>query len=189
MLVSGTLDDGRTIYHDERVNKYIEELAKEFSWKKSTLYVQNNDVPLPEEDQNPMASPYATEAIAKTVDEAVEYTGPVDGRIVKGCDDKLYIMDYIRSQPIDILWKQDSYVKLGIEGAVANRVLRRELVQHWEFRRSVLLAQVEHMKSSIEELKKKEKLTEEETTQLKNYEEQLPKIEKLCIDFCRLLHV
>ncbi|KAK8805356.1 hypothetical protein WA158_002012 [Blastocystis sp. Blastoise] len=184
MIMYGTLDDGKTIYNDKVVLKAVEELSKDFYWKQGTVYPQGpegEEEKEGEQGENGLyPSPAASSDKHVDVKESISFAGPVDGRIVKGCDDRLYIMDFLRAQPIDILWKQDCIKERGVDGYGTSRVLRRELLQHWNLRRAVVEKQIEMMKQRIEDDAKdtKEK-TEEAKKNIEDMKAQIPKLEQI----------
>ena len=108
MIMWGSLDDGRSIYDDEKVRPIAEKLAKQFFWKKSTVYPQAIESTIPEE-QLPVFIPEAPASTQchKDPKEAIEFIGPVEGRIVRGTDNRLYAADFLHTSPADVFWSEE----------------------------------------------------------------------------------
>lgn len=151
MIMWGSLDDGRSIYNDEKVRPVAEKLGEYFFWSKSSVYPQKVETPLPEESPAGFIPEAAASSQCHTdVNEAVEFLGPVEGRIVRGTDNRLYAADFLHTSPVDVYWKEE-HAKLCNEEAHFS--LRRNAVLQWILRREIQQTSIEEVKKYLEENK------------------------------------
>ena len=181
MIMWGSLDDGRSIYDDEKVRPIAEKLAKQFFWTKSTVYPQAIESTIPEE-QLPVFIPEAPASTQcyKDPKEAIEFIGPVEGRIVRGTDNRLYAADFLHTSPADVFWSEEHEKLLNKK---MNFSLRRNIVLQWILRRTLQESEIETAKKFLEENKE---LKEEERAEI---EKNLAKEEEDCKKIINIIHV
>ena len=88
MVMWGSVDEGATIYHDARVKQFLEKMAEEAHWSESKVHAVKPAEPL--EQPLPMTIPEAS-ASNECLKDGEEGTllGPVEGRVVRGSDNRL----------------------------------------------------------------------------------------------------
>ena len=157
MIMWGSVDDGATIYTDDRVKPIIAKIAEEAHWAESKVCAKKPAKPLVEEEEEEAVPAVIPEAPASEtcIKENQEGTilGPVEGRIVRGTDNRLYAADYLHIAPVDIVWRE-AHAKLYPKEAAITLSVRRQLVVQWILRLALLKEQV---KATKEILEKKEK--------------------------------
>ena len=156
MILWGSIDNGATIYTDSRVKPIISQIASKLHWAPSQVY------PQPEGDAFEAPSlripePDASQDVHKNPDECVEFLGPVEGRIVRGGDNRLYAVDFLHMSPVDVHW-QEAHAALYPDQK-RNFELRRAIVVQWLLRKQALEEQVRLVKEAME--KKEDKKAEE----------------------------
>ena len=156
MILWGSIDNGATIYTDSRVKPIVSQIASKLHWAPSQIY------PQPEGDAFEAPSlripePDASQDIHKNPDECVEFLGPVEGRIVRGGDNRLYAVDFLHMSPVDVHW-QEAHAALYPDQK-RSFGLRRAIVVQWLLRKQALEEQVRLVKEAME--KKEDKKTEE----------------------------
>lgn len=170
MVMWGSVDEGATIYHDARVKQFLEKMAEEAHWSESKVHAVKPAEPL--EQPLPMTIPEVS-ASNECLKDGEEGTllGPVEGRVVRGSDNRLYAVDFLHVAPVDVAW-QEAHKKLFPEEAESKLRVRRQLVIQWIMRMALLK---QRMESTKELLAKKEK--GEEVPDVK--EEDVPKLKEL----------
>lgn len=105
MVMWGSVDEGATIYHDARVKQFLEKMAEEAHWSESKVHAVKPAEPL--EQPLPMTIPEAS-ASNECLKDGEEGTllGPVEGRVVRGSDNRLYAVDFLHVAPVDVAWRK-----------------------------------------------------------------------------------
>ena len=169
MVMWGSVDDGATIYHDARVKKFLEKMAEEAHWSESKVRsvksTETQQVP-------PMTIPEAS-ASSECLKDGEEGTllGPVEGRVVRGSDNRLYAVDFLHVAPVDVAWLE-AHKKLFPEEPDSKLRVRRQLVIQWIMRLALLKQRLEDTKEILE---KKEKGEEVEGVK----DEDVPRLKEL----------
>lgn len=153
MVMWGSVDEGVTIYKDERVKKYIEKMAEEAHWSESKIRAQKPSESVEEPQEMTITEPPASSECLKNEEEG-SFLGPVEGRIVRGTDNRLYAVDFLHLAPVDVMWKE-AHAKLYPEEKVHVSV-RRQLVIQWVMRLAMLKEQLETTKDTVEKVEKGE---------------------------------
>jgi hypothetical protein len=178
MIMWGSVDEGATIYKDERVKKYIEKIAEEAHWSESKIRAQKPSEAVEEPQQMTIPEPPASLECLKNEEEG-SFLGPVEGRIVRGTDNRLYAVDFLHVAPVDVLW-QEAHSKL-CPGEEVHVSVRRQLVIQWVMRLAMLKEQVKTAKETIEKMEKGETVEgvkAEDIPQLKEFVENTEKESK-----------
>lgn len=156
MVMWGSVDEGATIYHDARVKKFLEKMAEEAHWSESKVHAVKPTEAL--EQPLPMTIPEAS-ASNECLKDGAEGTllGPVEGRVVRGSDNRLYAVDFLHVAPVDVAWLE-AHKKLFPEESETKLRVRRQLVIQWIMRMALVKQRVEDMKTIVEKKEKGEEV-------------------------------
>lgn len=156
MMMWGSVDEGKSIFADDRVRPAMEALAKKLYWQPSTVSPQLpvNELPADTTEQDIPEAPASTQ-VHTDLKESFEFIGPVEGRVVRGADNKMYAVDFLHLAPIDVAW-QEAHEKLC--GEKVYLPLRRTAVLQWVLRKAILENQKDSLKEILEKVEKGEKV-------------------------------
>ena len=158
MIMWGSVDEGMTIHTDERIKPIISKIAEEAHWTESKVHAIKPANPIIDEEPMPatIPEPPASETFLTDNQEGT-ILGPVEGRIVRGTDNRLYAADFLHIAPVDIAWRE-AHAKLYPEEKPSTLTVRRQLVVQWLLRLALLKEQVKAMKNVIERKEKGEEV-------------------------------
>lgn len=172
-MLSGSYNSCETLFKDARVQPQLAELAKKLHWATSQLAVKPTQPRTTE--RGAFDAPAASQPVEVKEDEAVEFVGPADGKLLRGLDGNVYGIDFLRCQPVDAYWLQK--VLKRDPNQDAQFLLRPELVQQLIEQREQSELQLQQIRELLEKLEKGEKvegLTEERAAALRS---QIPELE------------
>ena len=174
-MLSGSYDSCETLYKDERVQPQLAELAKKLHWATSQLNVKATQPR--KTTRGVFDAPAASQPVEVKENEAVEFVGPADGKLLRGLDGNVYGIDFLRCQPVDAYWLQK--VLKRDPNQDAQFLLRPELVQQLIEQREqseLQLQQIRELLAKLEKGEKVEGLTEERAATLRS---QIPELETI----------
>lgn len=176
MILSGTLDGCATLYNDPQVQPQLKALAEKLHWAPSLIHVQANEAAAETAETAPTVAPAASKPVEVKEDEAVEFIGPVDGKLLRGVDGNVYAVDFLRSQPVDTYWIQEEVKRSSRVGMQA--ILRPELVEQFMARRQESEMQAKSIRDLLAAKEKGEKIEGLTDEQVETLRKQVEIIEK-----------
>ena len=149
-MLSGSYDSCETLYKDERVQPQLAELATKLHWATSRLNVKPSQ---PRKTaRGAFDAPAASQPVEVKENEAVEFVGPADGKLLRGLDGNVYGIDFLRCQPVDAYWLQK--VLKRDPNQDAQFLLRPELVQQLIEQREQSELQLQQVRELLAKLEK-----------------------------------
>ena len=169
------MDGCATLYNDSKVQPQLKNLAEKLHWAPSLIHVQPTEEATPAE-LPATAAPAASKPLEVKADQAVEFLGPVDGKLLRGVDGNVYAVDFIRSQPVDTYWIQEQVKRTSHNTSQA--ILRPELVEQFMARRMESEQQAKAIRELLAAKEKGEKVEGLTDEQIETLKKQVEIIEK-----------